>query len=168
MGPGADADLAFLTTAVTSLSKGKEQLKSVVGGGDRGTYPGDPKGTFFAGSLYWSLMYCSTSSLVASNFPLFFPAKSCRAYLKGFLLKLALSFSFLFLCLRIRSALHTQANLTLTAFLSTFRPSLSSSEALLHLLRSWSFCCTRASISASLLPFLRGELCCTPNLTLHS
>lgn len=79
------------------------------------------RGRFLFGSVYCPLFCCSSSSFVASSFPYFFSYRSWRACLNGFLMKLALSFSFLFLRFRMRSALRKQASFLLTSFRSTLR-----------------------------------------------
>ncbi len=66
------------------------------GGARRGTYPGEPSGVDFAGSLYCSLMKLSSCDCVMSSFPFLLSSSSCLACLNGFLKKLLLSLSLSF------------------------------------------------------------------------
>ncbi len=115
---------------------------------------------------------CScSSSLETSRIPLVFSSRSPRAYQKGFLKKLDLSFSFLFLRLLMRSALWRLARRLLISSQRAFRPSFSDSSAFLQRLRSCLLLATRSSISFSLLPLdlIKASLMVTsPYLLLYS
>lgn len=98
-------------------------------------------------------MYSCSSSLETSRIPLVFSSRSTHAYRFGFLKKLDLSFSFLFLRLLMQSALWRLARRLLISYQSAFRPSFLDSPASLQRLRSCLLLTTRSSISFSLLPF---------------
>ncbi len=72
---------------------------------------------------------------------------------KGSLKKLACSFCFHLLCLRIRSALRSLGSLCLTSSHKAFRPSFSASVAFLQFVLKCCHLRTKWSISFSLLPF---------------
>ena len=104
-GPGTEADLTLLMTSLLLRRLGNKVSKEMFGGGGHGWVSWWAGWYIFAESMYWPLMYYSSSSFEMSGLPLCLFSSSWRAYLKGSLKKSLLSLSFLFLGLYISEQL---------------------------------------------------------------
>ncbi len=85
LGPGAEADLARWIICLTLLNFGGDASNRADDSEGLGTYPGESRDLFLAGSLYWVQMCFCSSFLETSRMPLVFSWRSPRAQLSPLL-----------------------------------------------------------------------------------